>query len=200
MIEFLGTDHNQCEDGVVALVDAMRRNETAGRGGFTFTLLNGVKLVANAKTYEERPDYTLELQWSFGMALRHPKIIAALLHGKDGCPNLVPELETLVDQLMAEFETMDRHDPQALLRWLIRLMPATWHKDVLSRRQRQRIIAWLDACPEYHDWRSIHSASAPTDHERHGQHFVKEAVVALQHFCLNETWLAGVETWLSKNQ
>lgn len=200
MIEFTSTTYGHCDDRVAALVDAMRCNRAAGRGDITFTVLNGIKIVADSKMYEERSEYTTELQWSFGLAFRHPKIAAAILEGKDGCPNLVPELEALTDQLMVEFETIDHHNTPSLLQWFVRLTPTTWLRDALSKRQKRYIITQLDECPEYHGWQYVNPNHTPVDPERRGQHFVKEAIVALQHFCLNEVWLANAKTWLAENQ
>ena len=200
MIEFLGTNYNTHEDEVIALVDAMRRNAEKDSTIQTFTNLNGVRLVADPAVYARRPDYTLELQWTYGMAFRQPAVIADLLRGRGGCPNLVPELEGLVVELLAELDELDSADHAAVLRWFVRLAPATWHRDVLNKRQKQRIVEHFERYRGYQGWQFLHSEVLPAAVQLRGQYYVRAAMSAVTYFSLHTDWLFAARSWLAENQ
>lgn len=199
MIQFLGVGRSG-PDEVVALVDAMRQNAQNDRSVKTYSVVSGIKIIADPQLYAARPDYAVELQWTLDMALRQPHIVAHLLEGKDGCPNLVPELEVLVERLFDELRTLELHDHRAVLQWLARLVPATWHKETLCKKQKRVIVDRLAECAEYQDWRYLDVTSVPANPTQQGQYYVKAALIGLSHFCLNERWLLNTRAWLNANR
>lgn len=180
------------DDEVVRLVDKMRRNPSV----ITIGTIGGASIAADPAVYARRPRYTVELQWTVGMAVQRPSLLAELQNGRLHYHNLVPPLEQLAAQLMRELNQLDTPDITATLTWLTRLAPICWHRETFSQTMLGHITARLERYAPYRPWKNPTRYSVPTCQLEVGIRHVLTALCCLNYHRLTPEWLAAAQQWL----
>jgi hypothetical protein len=196
MQEYRPRPFDDIDEAIKQFVDHVRTAKQVMWGDF-----NEVHLIADPAVKGD--EYSKQLLWTYLIVDRDSEYLDRKWRNRRRWVNLVPEVQAVAKNLMAEYETLDWADMKAVIDWLARYALPACCQWTNTREQTQRIAKQLERTKADRFYRYDDPATPryKTGAFADAEHLIEAAIALFNTKSRNwlpPGWLAAAHEWLAK--